>query len=172
MKAYKLSFILLAAVVFLTALPAAAQGDMFSDPAVDYSFSIPEAKWKMTAKPSATNPNVGYVYGDRLDGHLEVRKLVVPQDSIMTDIIQKEEQKMQFRDGFVAGKEETFAGRLRGTVYNFEYVSAGRNMSGRFYFLKANDTTIYVLRFVGQKDSLRSIRNQTDQIARSFSVKS
>jgi hypothetical protein len=44
-------------------------------------------------------------------------------------------------------------------------------MSGRFYFLKANDATVYILRFVGVGDKLKSIRNQTDSIARTFDVK-
>jgi hypothetical protein len=44
-------------------------------------------------------------------------------------------------------------------------------MSGRFYFLKADDKTVYVLRFTGQRDKLRSVRNQTDSIARTFSLK-
>ena len=89
----------------------------------------------------------------------------------MADVVQDEEQKLQFRPGFVSGKEELISGKLKGSVYNFEYVAAGRNMSGRFYFLKANDTTIYILRFTGQKDSLRGLRNQTDSIARTFGVK-
>jgi hypothetical protein len=44
-------------------------------------------------------------------------------------------------------------------------------MSGRFYFLKADDKTVYVLRFTGQRDKLRSVRNQTDSIARTFGLK-
>ncbi len=159
------------AAVILTAASAHAQNDLFSDPNVDYAFTLPEAKWKMTVKPSATSPNVEYVYGDRFDGHFEVRKLTVPKDSILTDIVQDEEQRLQFRPGFVSSREENFSGKLRGAIYNFEYVAAGRVMGGRFYFLKANDTTVYVLRFSGQKDSLRSLRNQTDSIARTFGVK-
>ena len=171
MKTYKFSFILLVTAILFAALPAIAQEGSFSDPNVDYSFALPDAKWKMTAKPSATSPNVEYVYGDRFDGHLEVRKVTVGKDAILTDIIRDEEQKLRFRQGFVAGKEENFSGRLRGSIFNFEYVTGGRNMGGRFYFLRANDTTVYVLRFSGQKDSLRSIRNQTDSIARTFGVK-
>ncbi len=171
MKRKTLMLIFASIAAFLAAVPAMAQLDTFSDPIVDYSFQLPEPKWKMTVKPSVTSPNVEYVYGDRFDGHLEVRKLTVAKDSILSDIVESEEQKLQFRPGFVAGKEENFAGKLRGTVFNFEYVAAGRSMSGRFYFLKANETTIYLLRFSGQKDSIRSIRNQTDSIARTFGVK-
>jgi hypothetical protein len=125
----------------------------------------------MTVKPSATSLNVEYVYGDRIDGHLEVRRLTVAKDVILSDKVQEEEQKLQFRPGFVAGKEENFTGRLRGTVFNFEYVASGRNMTGRFYFLRADPTTVYLLRFVGEKESLRSVRNQIDSIARTFAVK-
>jgi len=162
---------LLAAVTAFAAFSAFAQNETFSDPNVEYTFALPEPKWKMTVKPSATSPNVEYVYGDRVDGYFEVRKLTVAKDTIMTDVVQDEEQKVQFRPGFVAGKEENFQGKLKGAVYNFEYVAAGRNMSGRFYFLRANETTVYILRFSGQKDALRALRNQTDSIARNFGVK-
>ncbi|MEJ7624048.1 MAG: hypothetical protein WKF34_08630 [Pyrinomonadaceae bacterium] len=150
---------------------AFGQDTMFSDSNVAYSFGLPDTKWKMTNKPSATSPNVEYVYTDRLDGHLEVRKLSVARNAMLADAVQTEQEKLQFKMGFVAGKEENFQGRFRGSVYNFEYVNAGRPMSGRYYYLRPNETTIYVLRFSGSKDSLRSIRSQTDSIARTFDVK-
>src|SRR5258708_25242165 len=171
MRSNKFSLIFLAAALFFTAFSAFAQDEVFSDPNVDYTFILPDAKWKMTVKPSATSPNVEYVYGDRRDGHLEIRKLTVGKDTILTDVIQDDEQKRQFLPGYVAGKEENFAGKLKGAVFNFEFVRAGSSMGGRYYFLRANNTTVYVLRFTGQKDDLRGIRNQTDSIARTFGVK-
>lgn len=170
MKIKKISFIAIVSAFFVV-FPAFAQGDAFTDVNVAYTFSLPDPKWKMTVKPSPTSPNVEYVYGDRMDGHLEVRKITVPKDAIMTDLVRAEETKLQFRYGFVPGREENFSGRLRGTVYNFEFVAAGRPMSGRFYLLRADDNTVYVLRFSGEKDSLRSLRNQTDAISRTFTVK-
>lgn len=155
----------------LTVAAASAQGESFSDANAAYSFDVPDAKWKMTVKPTATSPNVEYVYGDRNDGHVEVRKLAVAKGALLSDVIRTEEQKLQFLPGYVTGKEETFRGRLNGAVFNFEYVKAGRPMSGRFYFLKADDSTIYLLRFTGFTDKLRSIRNQTDSIARTFQIK-
>src|SRR5688572_19196158 len=138
MKHYKFAFILVIAALAFFGRPAFAQ-ESFSDVNVDYTFGVPDTKWKMTVKPSATSPNVEYVNGDRVDGHLEVRRLTVARDAVLTDIIRDEEQKVQFRPGFVAGKEENFSGRLRGAIYNFEYVAAGKSMSGRFYFLRANE---------------------------------
>jgi hypothetical protein len=171
MRLKQLRSVFVVGICLLFSAVAFAQNDSFVDPNVEYTFDLPDARWKMTVKPSATSPNVEYVFGDRSDGHLEVRKMTVAKDALLTDIIRDEEQKLQFRPGYVAGKEENFGGFLKGNAFNFEYVGAGRNMSGRFYFLRANDTTVYVLRFTGQRDGLRSIRNQTDSIARTFAVK-
>lgn len=171
MRMKQLQGLFIVGLCLFFSMAAFAQGSSFSDPNVEYSFDLPDARWKMTVKPSATSPNVEYVYGDRSDGHLEVRRMTVAKDALMSDIIRDEEQKLQFRPGYVAGKEESFGGFLKGNAFNFEYVGAGRNMSGRFYFLKANETTVYVLRFTGERDRLRSIRNQTDSIARTFNVK-
>ncbi|MEP7213406.1 MAG: hypothetical protein ABI791_10040 [Acidobacteriota bacterium] len=162
----------LAFIFLLAAVSVFAQDDRsFSDANVDYIFDIPDARWKMTVKPSMTSPNVEYVFIERNEGHLEVRKLTPPKDAFMSDIIRDEEQKLQFLPGYVAGKEENFGGFLKGTVFNFEFVRAGRPMSGRFYFLKAADGSVYLLRFTGFRDKLKTIRNQTDSIARTFSIK-
>ncbi len=153
------------------AAAAFAQTQRFDDENVEYVFDVPEATWKMIGKPSSTSPNVEYVYGDRANGHLEVRKITVKPESVLADSIADEESKLKFMQGYVAGREENFAGNLRGTVFNFEFVRSGRNYSGRFYFLKASPTTVYVLRFTGLKDKLLSIRNQSDSIARTFQLK-
>lgn len=171
MKLNKFSFLLSAVIGLFMAFSAFAQTETFSDANVEYTFDLPNATWKILTKPSATSPNVEYVYGDRSAGYLEVRKLSVKADDIMSDIIAGEEEKLKFLQGYVAGKEENFAGNLRGSVFNFEFIRSGRNMSGRFYFLKVNPTTVYVLRFTAQKEKLLTIRNQTDSIARTFEIK-
>lgn len=156
------------AVIITFALAAFAQANHFSDPSVEYSFEIPNAKWKQVG--STSSGNVEMVYADRNDGHLEVRKLTSPPTIPMADVIKDQEDKLQFRPGYVAGKQENFQGRLPGSIFNFEFVRSGRAMSGRYYFLRWKDR-VYILRFEGFQDSLRSIRPQTDSIARTFSVK-
>lgn len=166
------NLVILSMVMVLSATGlVAAQSEEFSHPDVDYTFSVPEGRWKMTVRPSVTSPNVEYVYGDRREGHLEIRRMSVANNAILSDVIRDDEAKRQFLPGYVAGKEEIFNGRLRGTVFNFEYVQAGRTMTGRHYFLRANPTTVYILKFSGEKESLRTIRNQTDSIARTFAVR-
>lgn len=160
----------LAIGVFLT-VSALAQNKVFSDANVEYTFDIPSDVWKITASPSEINPNVEYVYGDKMDGHLEIRKLTVKADDMLSDVIATEENKLKFMQGYVAGREENFSGTFPGRIFNFEFIRSARNMSGRFYFLRASDTTVYVLRFTAERDKLRAIRNQTDSIARTFKLK-
>lgn len=152
---------------------AFGQGKTFSDENAEYTFELPEPIWKMVVKPSASSPNVEYAYGDRLDGHLEIRKMPIKEGELVSDLVQRDqEQKLQFLVGYVAGKEEPFAGAFRGRVFNYEFVKFGKPMSGRFYYLRAdNSDTVYVLRFTGLKDKLRVIRNQIDSIARTFKLK-
>lgn len=148
------------------------QSYVFDDPIIDYKVELPNPTWKITMRPSETSRNVAFTYGDRNSGYLEIRKLTVRADMLMADVIADEETKLRFEKGFVAGKEENFAGKLTGRVYNCEFVKQGRNVSGRFYFLKdtKSPTTIYLLRFTGFKEKLMALRNETDYIARKFSL--
>jgi hypothetical protein len=156
------------AIITTFAFAALAQTNNFSDPGVEYSFEIPNAKWKQVG--STSSGNVEFVFADRNDGHLEVRKVNAARNTPMADVIKGQEDKLQFRPGYVTGKQENFSGRLSGSILNFEFLKSGRAMSGRYYFLRSGDR-VYILRFEGFQDSLRSIRPQTDSIARTFSVK-
>ncbi|MGI9056378.1 MAG: hypothetical protein ACR2F2_11315, partial [Pyrinomonadaceae bacterium] len=80
MKLNRFSFVLMITVAGLfLSVSAFAQNKTFSDPNVEYTFEIPEANWIMTNK----SPNVEYVYGDKKDGHFEVRKLSVKGGTMM-----------------------------------------------------------------------------------------
>lgn len=170
MKITKLSLMFSVMIGLIFTFSAFAQTETFSDPNVDYTFEIPDTKWKMTAKPSNISQNVEYVYETRSSGHLEIRKMSVRASEKLEDIVRDEETKLQFKPGFVAGKEENFKGFLAGKVYNFEFVKSGRNWSGRYYFLQADATTIYVLRFEGYRENLLSLRNIIDAMARTFKI--
>ena len=166
-------FNLLCAVMMCLAATVSllAQNKTFSDPNVEYSFEVPGSNWIMTVKPSNINPNVEYVNKDRRDGQLEVRKTTFKTNQTISDIIRDEETKLQFFQGYVAGKEENFDGSLSGRVFNFEYVRSGRAMSGRYYFLKASATDVYILRFTGESAQMLSSRSDMDLIARTFKIK-
>lgn len=170
MNKNKLSFLVSVSLVLMFAVTAFAQSE-FNNANTEYTFSLPEDSWKMTAKPSTMSPNVEYVFNDRREGHFEIRKIDIPRDSLLSEVIRKEESGLQFLPGYVAGKEENFRGNYSGKVFNYGYLSSGNPFSGRFYFLKTSPTTMYILRFRGNKNSLRTIRNQTDSIARTFKLK-
>src|SRR5213596_2883383 len=100
MKHKKLAVLLAAVLSVLYALPALGQ-DTFSDPNADYTFSIPDDKWKVTGKPTAALPNMDMVWGDRADGAMEVRKLTVPKGQTLNELMHgSEENKYSFLRGF------------------------------------------------------------------------
>lgn len=169
--AVALAFCLL---VLCAAAPVARaqEGETFSDGNVDFTFELPSPAWRLTARPDSLRATVEYVNGDRSDGYLRVRKEPAERSVTAEDLARQErDQKLRYRPGYVEGKQERFAGRLSGTVVNYEFTSGGKPMTGRVYYLQAPDGSIYTLHFTGARDKLTGIRNQTDQIARSLRQK-
>ncbi len=139
---------------------------------VDYSLDLPSSTWRVIAEPDAAHEHTEFVYGDRLDGYLQIRKEVVDAGTTPSELARRDlDQKLRFLPGFVEGKQEPFNGRLDGVTVSYEFIKNGKPMVGRIYYLQADNRTIYALRFSGLRDKLSRIRNQTDLIARSFKVK-
>lgn len=139
---------------------------------VDYTFELPSTMWRTIVEPDAAHENPEFVYGDRLDGHLTIRKEIVDAGTSASQLAQRDaDLKLRFLPGFVQGKEEPFKGRLEGVTLSYEYVRSGKPMLGRTYYLQVDNRTIYAVRFTGLKDKLSRIRNQTDLIARTFKIK-
>jgi hypothetical protein len=161
-------------VLFLVAascLPAAAQESYTSDQG-DYTIELPSSLWRAITEPDAAHEHAEFVYGDRLDGYLQIRKEVVDAGATPSDLARRDmEQKLRFLPGFIEGKEEKFSGRLNGVTVSYEFIKNAKPMVGRIYYLQGDNRTIYALRFSGLRDKLARIRNQTDFIARSFKLK-
>lgn len=170
MKLNRFSLVWTLVLSFALVGAALAQTETFSNENVDYTFEIPTANWKLVAKPSTLSPNVEYVLENRRTGYFQVRQIKISADESLTDAIRDEEQSLQFKRGYVAGKEENFSGTLSGRIFNFEYVERGDKNIGRFYFLQADPETIYVLRFMGERNAILSARPDTDLIARTFKI--
>jgi hypothetical protein len=150
---------------------ATAQESYTSDQ-VDYTVELPSHLWRPISEPDAAHEHAEFVYGDRLDGYLQIRKEVVDAGTTPSDLARRDmEQKLRFMPGFIEGKEEKFAGRLNGVTASYEFIKNAKPMMGRIYYLQADNRTIYALRFSGLRDKLARIRNQTDFIARSFKLK-
>lgn len=153
-------------------MPAALAQQLYTHENVDYSFELPSAAWRSIVEPDAARENPEFVFGDRLDGHLTIRKEVVEAGTKPADFAQRDaDLKLRFLPGFVQGKQDPFNGRLDGVTMSYEFVRTGKPMLGRTYYLQADNRTIYALRFTGLRDKLNRIRNQTDLIARTFKIK-
>ena len=144
----------------------------YNNDKVEYTFDLPSATWRTILEPDAAHEHPEFVYGDRLDGYLTIRKEVVDAGTTPSQLARSDQDlKLHFLPGFVPGKEEPFNGRLDGVTMSYEFVRSGKPMLGRTYYLQADNRTIYALRFTGLKDKLSRIRNQTDLIARTFKLK-
>lgn len=161
------SFVLLALMI-----SAVSAQQIYSNEKVDYTFEIPSPTWRAILEPDSARPHPEFVYGDRLDGYLTIRKEVVDQGTTAAEIARRDQDlTLRFLPGFVEGKQENFNGRLDGVTISYEFVRTGKPMLGRTYYLQADNRTIYALRFTGLRDKLMRIRNQTDVIARTFKLK-
>jgi hypothetical protein len=163
-----------AAILIISAFSfsAFAQSWSFTDEKVDYSLEFPSPTWKIVSRPDGLQQQAEFIFGDRLDGYLQVRKEMVDADVTPTELASRyREEKLRFKPGYVDGKEDRFAGRLSGITVSYEFTQSGKAMVGRIYYLQSDKRTIYVLLFTGLRESLARIRNQTDLIARSLTVK-
>src|SRR5262249_6118615 len=161
-----------ALVLILSMATVAWAQQLYTNDKVDYSFEIPSATWKAILEPDAAHEHPEFVYGDRLDGYLTIRKEIVEAGTTPAELARRDSDlKLRFLPGFVEGKQEPFNGRLDGVTMSYEFVRSAKPMLGRTYYLQVDNRTIYALRFTGLRDKLSRIRNQTDLIARTFKTK-
>lgn len=157
--------------LLVVAVQMATAQQTYSHEKVEYTFDLPSATWRSIVEPDAAHESPEFVYGDRLDGYLTIRKELVDAGMTPSQLAERDEGRLRFLQGFVQGKEEPFNGRLDGVTVSYEYVHNGKPMLGRIYYLQADNRTIYALRFTGLRDKVTRIRNQTDVIARTFKLK-
>jgi hypothetical protein len=159
----------------LFAPPAFGQ-EVFEDPDGQYIVSLPAGWIAVVSQDSLGRRDVNIVFKVRENGALKVRRVdnVEPAMAI-TDFAKKdEEQTVRFQPGYDKISLENFlmGGGRTGTLLSYDYKNAsGQPFTGRNYYLRMDEKTIYVLRFTGRKTILGALRNQTDSIARSFKIK-
>jgi hypothetical protein len=162
-------------VGFCSALPggpARAQGgEVFEDPERNYSLSLPLGWQAVTNSDGAGRAVLDViVYRVRENGALKIRRITVePKVETLAYAQQDEQTRLVFQPAYNKGTVEKFVGATPGALVTYDFNSAsGRPMGGRNYYLRANETAIYLLTFTGSRNTLAPIRNQTDAIARSF----
>src|SRR5215475_13117201 len=100
--------------------------ETFTNDRLEYALEFPSAGWRTITEPDAAHQNIEFVYGDRLEGYLQIRKEMVDAGTSVEDLARRDlDQKLRFLPGFVEGKQEKFSGRLSGLTVSYEYVKTG-----------------------------------------------
>lgn len=160
---------LLFLTAFLLASPlvAAQTGDEYVDQAAKYKLML-MGDWRAVSYNDAVGRHkTEFVYRDRSEGLLKVSKENLT--GTLADLIRQEEQNLTISvSGFERAANESFTGGpLTGIRFSFYNTRGGRQIANTYYYLQ-DGNSVWVLRFSGKRGTLDTIRNVTDQIARSF----
>jgi len=142
-------------------------GELFEDPEGKYSLTLPSGWSAVVSRDGLGRSDVKIVYRVNEHGTLKIRRATLESEIAPMEFARREEEHtLRFQPGYVKGKLEDFSGDS--ALVSYDYTTSGRPMLGRNYYVRVNPTTIFVLRFTGLRNILGPIRNQTDQMARSF----
>lgn len=143
-------------------------GQEFVDPSGKFKLVL-VGDWRAVSYSDAVGrPRTEFVYRDRSEGLLKITRENLNGRTVEGFAREEEESARLYRTGFeTIGKELFGGGSLRGLRLAFYYVEGGRRAAATSYYLQDGDA-VWVLRFTGRRGSLDTIRNVTDQIARSF----
>jgi hypothetical protein len=138
-----------------------------------YSISLPAGWEKAAFTDGAKIDRVEYVYGDRKNGLLKIKRVrLEPGESVEAVVAKETDGSYRFLPSYVAGRSERFSGGvMSGYLVQFDFSRGGTAMMGRNYYLAGGDSTVWVLQFTGERNSLAQLRNETDQIGRTFREK-
>ena len=162
--------VLLFGLVMIAGFASAAgaqSGAEFADPAGRYKLSL-IGDWRAVSYNDAVGrQKTEFVYRDRSEGLLKITR--EPLTGSLADAVRQEEENLKiYRPGFEGAARETFGGgALNGVRLSFFSTEGNRKIANTFYYLQ-DKNAMWVLRFTGKRGSLDTVRNLTDQIARSF----
>jgi hypothetical protein len=168
------------ALMFIFASSASAQitgsarvGEVFENKEEGYALKLPPNWQAIVSEDGLGRRQVDIVYkGVREEGHLKIRRVQVESGTkAMETAKREEEQTLRFKPGYAKGPVEDFAAGYPAALITYDYTQAGRPKMGRAYFLLINETTVFSLRFEGNRPTMGPLRSQTDLIVRSFKMK-
>ncbi len=156
--------------------PAAFAQEVFADPDGKYTVTLPVGWLAIVSQDSLGRKEVNIVFKVRENGLLKIRRVdeTDPNAAAMDFAKKDEEQTVRFQPGYDKLTLENFllGGGKTGALLSYDYKTvAGQLFTGRNYYLRTDEKTIYALRFTGRRNILGTLRNQTDSIARSFKGK-
>jgi hypothetical protein len=182
-KGERLSFTSRIAVIAVSAptlllflsIPLGAQTQTFTMEDVEFVLELPSPEWRAISRLDVHN-HVEFINGANTgNGYLRLRKMRGPAGTTAADLFSYQETwELRSLTGYVVcsnGKGEPFSGRLNGAAFSYEYVSNGKGMDGRIYYLQIDSRTFYALHFTVASENLRGFRAHMESIARSFRLK-
>ena len=110
-----------------------------------------------------------FVYRDRSEGLLRVSREKL-SGRPLSNLVQDEEENLRlYRAGYETASKEPFGaqGSLSGIRFSFYNLDGGKRIAGTNYYLQDGDS-VWILKFTGKRGVIDTIRNITDQMARSF----
>ncbi|HQR31188.1 MAG TPA: hypothetical protein PLK30_00530 [Blastocatellia bacterium] len=150
--------------------------EVFEDPDGKYSMSLPTGWLGIVNKDGLGRNEVNIVYKVRENGALKIRRIEDADGKmeVMAYANKDESERIRFNPKYDKISLEKFvigAGKS-GALLAYDYFStSGQPFTGRIYYLRTDEKTLYVLQFTGRKNILGTLRSHTDAIARSFKVK-
>lgn len=166
------------ALFLLSVLPAteAAAQEIFEDPEGQYTVSLPAGWLGIVSRDGLGRADVNIVFKVRENGALKIRRVddIDPKMEAMDYAVKDESERLRFNPGYDKINLEKFligAGKA-GALLSYDYKNtSGQPFTGRAYYLKTDEKTIFVLQFTGRKNILSTLRSHTDAMARSFKTK-
>lgn len=147
----------------------------FTKDGLEYTLELPSPSWRVLSRLDV-HEHVEFINGkDYGNGYLRLsKKLVLPGTSAEDLFRMDEKWELQSLPGYVVcsdGQGAEFKGHLTGKVFSYEYISNGRGMDGRIYYLQLNSRMFYALHFTVASEKLSGLSDQMDSIAHSFRLK-
>lgn len=163
----RLNIVILSIPLLVCAGASAQSNQDFTDPSNTYKLTL-QGDWKaVTYNDAVGRQKTEFVYRDRSEGLLKITKENLTGQ--LSELVRQEEENLRvYRSGFERASTEPFGGgKLNGIRLSFFSTEGPRKMSNTYYYLEDKGAA-WVLRFSGKRGSLDTIRNLTDQLARSF----
>lgn len=172
---FRYCFVLFVSVILVTSF-AFAQSEVFDDPDGKYTLNLPNGWLGVVNTDSMGNNEVNIVYKIRENGALKIRVSDLNPGAELMDFANSDEQnRIRFMPSYNKITMEKFllGGSRVGAFLSYDYKNAvGQPFSGFVYYVPVNNKkTVYVLHFTGRRNTLGSLRSQTDLIARSLKLK-
>lgn len=169
------SLLFLSASLFAAFALAQSQTEVFEDPDGKYILNLPDGWLGVVNTDGLGRNDVNIVYKLRENGALKIRVAeVAPGAEPMDYAVQDERERIRFAPSYDKISLEKFllGGTKIGALLSYDYKNAaGQPFTGRVYYLRADEKTIYVLQFTGRRNILGTLRSHTDLIARSLKLK-